>query len=378
MPPIFPWDWPGQLAEAYQAMVQYLQQVLAFSMTFDNVGIVQWLYGNALGLAPFLAGLVVIVVLPLGLVLKRMRLSAAMALIVALAMPFIGVAWFMALNIIQHIGDDLSRLSISIANAPAQDPLDDLFIPMPGALGLNAVISCLMFAGLLWWSGILLFLFFNYEIYNVVFTIIGLLLVAMYGFGPRTRKLFSILGALAVVTMLAGRPVALGIIEIGNAIATLFPGPDNIFFVGLINGACMMAGIVFQVLIFWGSYKGINEVIGRFLEGNIRGTVDAYMRGERRTPLTSTGTPVAGTQRAQRLVSTGQRYGSAVAYEVRKASTEAASKAMLAKGIMVASKAHPVAAAVVTGATIATKAVGSMQQRPVQQKPKKGALDGYR
>jgi hypothetical protein len=285
-------------------------------------------------------------------------------------MPILTAAWFIIMQQAQELGDDFTKLAISIGDAPTQARPIDLVIP--SSVATDAVITVVMFFALLVWSMILFFIFLGYEVVNVVLSVAGLLLLALYGLGPRTRKTFSIVLALSIVTMLIGRPVGLGIIEIGNMIGASLPGPDNVFFVGAITGVSMMLAIAVQPLLVVGAYRGVSNVMGS-INATVRGSVRSVTENKQKLQAQLSGSaPSAMTNRAHRLTETGRAYGRAVGTEAKRAGAASAATALA----MTASKAHPVAAVVTTAASIAVKAVGSMPAKSPQSK--RSRTDDYR
>lgn len=375
---IFPWDWPGALKDGYQAMFEALMKLISFSINFDNIGIVRWLFNTGYGFGTALAMIIALFVIPAAFLMARFRVSAVYALVISLLSVAVGVMWFEAINLASDIGDALTRGALFIGQGHF-DKTPSTQVTLPNFTFGNPIADAAAFGGLFSWSMVLLYLFVGYEIINIFLVYFGLLALYAYGVGPRTRRLFSAIVSVLLVTEVLGRPIAIAIIKTGNLIVSSFPGAD-VFWTGVVTCVCMAFAVLIQFILPFLLYRSVVKVVGK-LNGEVRGLVRSRPIGRQQVDAKVTN-PAQTNNRTANLnnASVSRNFkrevavaGSATAAAALSAWGVRAAKAAVAVG----SNVHPAVKAITLIGPAAIKAVGSaVGNRPTR--PKSRSLDVHR
>lgn len=377
---LFPWDWPGALEDAYQAAFELMMKVLTFSLDFTNLKIVQVLFSEGFGVATALSLVVAVVIVPAGILLSRYRLSALYALALVVMSAAIGTLWFIAMDYAGTLGDTLTRGSLYISQIPIVD--GDPILTLPAFTFGNVIVNAAIFGGLFLWILTLAILFIGYEIAGAILVLVGLIMLYLYGLGPRSRRFFSVIVSLLIVTQVVGRPVAISIISAINLIGQLAPTNDLVW-KGIITFVGVMLALISQFILFYVAYQATGYVIGR-LNGTIKGWVTSRSEGRSKVDATLTNTVrTPMTNRSRSLDSDNARqYRKS---EVTRAATATAASALTAFSVRAAkvaaaagSKVHPaVAAATLVGPPV-IRAIGNVTAKKQAAQPKKRGLSDYR
>jgi hypothetical protein len=377
---LFPWDWPGALEDAYQAAFELLMSVLAFSLNFDNLKIVQVLFSEGYGLGTALALVVAVIIVPIGILFTRFRLSAALALVIVVMSAAIGTMWFVAMQYVGTVGDSLTLGALYISEIPIVD--GDPLLTLPNFTFGNVILNAAIFAALFLWILTLAILFIGYEIVGIVLVVIGIVTLYLYGLGPRSRRFFSVIVSLLIVTQMVGRPVAIATISMINVVGRLAPTNDLVS-KGIFTFIGVSLALISQIILFFVAYKTTGYVIGR-LNGTVKGFMRSRQEGRSKVDATLTSgnrTPI--TNRSKSLdTDSAKRYRKA---EITRASTATAASALTAFSVRAAkvaaaagSKVHPALAAAALIGPPVIRAIGNVRANNQSTKPKKRGLSDYR
>ena len=375
---MFPWDWPGSLKSAYQAVFEVMLKVIGVSMNFDNLSIVQWLFSSGFGLGTALSIAVALIMVPAGILMSRHRLSAFYALTMVLLSTVVGAAWFAGVTLAGTLGDALTMgaLYIGEEKVTQQSPQ----IALPGFTFGNPLFDSAMFGGLFTWSLTLTMLFVAYELINIILTFFGVITLYTYGLGPRTRRAMSAIISVLIVTEIIGRPIAVAIIKFGNWVANQVPTTD-LFWVGIITVVSMMFALAIQFVLPFLLYKSVNTVVGK-LNGEIKGSVLSRTQGRQKVDANVTNNiQTTMTNRARSVNATRANPG--FKSDVARAASASAASALSSYGVKAAklaaaagTKVHPaLAVASIVGPTIIRTVGNQVANAPAK---KKEALDVHR
>lgn len=366
-----PFDIPTLFKDAYNALFKLLMDFLGFSINFDNLDLVKWLYGNVSTFAPWIAGVIFIVILPAAIMIRRFHLSGVMAFGAVVFTTAFAPLWFIFISAMRSVGSGATLVAASIGSQNLSDGKNILVLPSMSFA--SPIIAGALFGGLLTYTFIFLQLFLTYEIANVIFTALGLLLIALYGFGPRTRRLFSMLVAFGIVTMLIGRPVAILIMKIGNLIANGLPTND-VFWVGMITSASMFFALVSQIILPFVMYRSVHNVLGS-MNAKVRNLVRSQIENKHKIDARVSGKVDTATSNRMRSIDR-HRHTDSFKHEVKRAAAATAAASLAKKAATLAANVHPAVKLAVTVAPIALRAIGNA--RPKQREPKPRRFDDYR
>jgi hypothetical protein len=364
------WDPAGNLKDAFNYIFKLLVNLMSVTYDLDGLKIVQWLLGNVLGLLPTLSVLVALAVLPGAILIRKYRLSGATAIAVLLLSSTLTGAWFFLIDTMKGASADLSHAFASIDSAN----LGTNALNLPSIPNSNPFLDAFLYFGLFIYSANFMYLFIAQAMINVFVEAFGLVLIAMYGLGPRTRRLFSVLVSVALTTMLIGQPLVILILKAGNAIGNSLPA-GNLEFVGFITSASMFIAQIVYIALPFLLYRSVHSVMGK-LNATVSNLVRSRIENKHKVDAQVAGrVSTSTTNRAQGA--TGARYKPAMALEARRMAGASASSALLGiakKGVIAGSNLHPAAKAAVVGLAIVAKGIGSAG--PKREKVK--TLNDYR
>lgn len=362
--------------DLYQAAFQMMLQVLGLSLDFSNLSIVQALFENGYGLAILLSVVVAIVIVPAGIMMQKLRLSAAYSMVIVVLSTVVGAVWFLATSVANELGDTFTQLAVNIGGIDA-DPAFQVT-----TFG-NPLIDPIMFAFLFLHMLYFVILFVGYEVAGVLLTLIGVIVAYVYGLGPRSRQVFTAIVSLLIVTTILGRPVVVATLAVGNLIGRAMP-VDSVAYSGFVMYASSIIAMILQVLLFFLTYKATSHVVGK-MTGSVKGLIDTIVRRGKLDATVKNKNQALATNRANRLAANDstRRHRKA---EITRASTATASSALTAAGVRLAktaaaagSKVHPATAVAMTITPVVVRTVGNIAAyKQLNDPPKKGGLDAYR
>lgn len=375
---MFPWDWPGALKDAYQAVFEVMLKIIGSSMNFDNLAIVQWLFSNGFGLATALSIAVALIMIPTGILMSKHRLSAVYALAMVLLSTVVGAAWFAGIQLAGNLGDSLTRAALYIGTENVAQGTQ--MVALPDFTFGNALFDSAMFGGLFSWSLTLTMLFVGYELINIFLTFFGVITLLTYGLGAGNRRIMSAIISILIVTEIIGRPIAVAIIKFGNWAASQIP-TTSLFWVGIITVVSMMFAMLTQFILPFLLYKSVNVVIGK-LNGEIKGSVLSRMQGRQKVDANVTNNIQTTMSNRTRSVN-ASRENPGFRSDVTKAATASAAGALTSFGVkaaktaaMAGTKVHPaLAVSSIVGPPLIRAVGNKVANAPAK---KVGALDVHR
>lgn len=362
MPPILPFLDPAALEDAFNKLFALLMDLLGISVDLSTLSVVEWLIGEVWGLFPVLALCAFIVIVPLAIFVNKLRLSGAFAIIVLVAGPVIVALWFIFVDFLNKGGDDLTAMLLSIDSAPVSDG-SGLNIPTIPVIG--PLIDGFVFVGLLINTAWFIQLFMAFEVFNMFIAAAGLFILALYGLGSISRRLFSMLIAAALTTLLLGRAVPLLIMKLGNLAANAIP-VDSVGLTGFVTLGGMSTAFFVALALPFLLYKGVTEVLGRGLNVNVGNTVRSRIERQNKINANVTGKVDTRSNRARAVGPSNARHMPTRASETRRA-VGTTTNAVLMKVALGASNVHPAAKAVVVTLATAAQAIGNA---PAKKPPK--------
>lgn len=377
---MFPWQWPGDLEDAYHAAFDLMMQIISFSIDFSTLTIVQRLFSEGFGFAIAVAGIVALIMVPGGILFRKLELSGAYAFVIFLFAAAIGAGWFAAVSYATDLGDTLTR-GVIYLNGTTFSEFDSAPI-FPSFTFGNPMLNGTVFLSMFGFGVALSYLFIAYEVGSILLTVIGVILMLSFGTGPRSRKLFSITIAMLIVMAALGRPTALFIIGFGTSLGRLFP-TDDLTWSGIVTFVSVFLAFVSQILLFFGLYKGSSSVVGK-INAKVRGFVSTSSRGRSKVDATvKNDIKTTTTNRAKSLESERvKQYRNA---EITRAATATAVSAVSALAVRNAAKlaaiganVHPAAKAAAVVAPHVIRVAGNVRAQKQSTSTRKRDLDGYR
>jgi len=291
-------------AKSLNAFVQwvwdFVQQLISISINFSGLAIVQYIFGNSAGLAYEFAVYVFVGVVVFSLFVRRMRKNGVIASLQIVVIGVVIPIWFIAANEIQNLGDLLKRLVLLIETPPASETATIsgtiVNITLPNFPVQDAIISVFLTILLALVGSQYMFMMIGYELLNVVLTVLGLVVFSMYGLGDRTRKFFSVILSVFVVTAIVGIPVALLFTQFAQLLAgTIVDQATSGVWATVLLYLAATIGLIAQPLLVITAYRRIDQVVGKVIarvENKLR-TVnenkdrfDSHLAGAQRTTIT--------------------------------------------------------------------------------------------
>jgi hypothetical protein len=293
-------DFAKSLNEFVQWVWDFIQQLIAISINFNGLAIVQYVFGNSASLAYKIAIYVFVGVIVFALFVRKMRKNGAIASLQIVILGVVIPLWFLVADEAQNMGDLLKRLVLLIETPVAtgdsiiSGPMANVTLPV---FPVGQVIITLFLTILLAWAGSqFLFLMIGYELLNVVLTVLGLFVFAMYGLGDRTRKFFSVIISLFIVSAVIGLPVALLLTQLAQLLAGTIAGEvEGGVWTTILLFLAAILGLAAQPLLFVVAYRRIDQVVGRVtarIDNKVRSVsenknrLDAHLAGAQRTTIT--------------------------------------------------------------------------------------------
>jgi hypothetical protein len=228
-----------------------------------------YLYGNAIGIAGILSVTICILVLVVAMFFQRRLASLGVAFVVALAIGTIYPVYFLACDWIVAAGDDLAQSAHWYHHG--SDKL--LSIPdIANVLGSIIGLGSITFTG-----GMLVVIFFIYELIIIVVKFFGLIALAASPAGERARRFLSWIVAVGIVTMLLGRAFAVFAVDLGRMASDHFPFASNSFGKTFFITTSLLLAIVLQGVLIWAMLRVSSHVVGH-VHSRVFGQVESLNR----------------------------------------------------------------------------------------------------
>lgn len=370
MPPF--WDPGAALKDAYNFLHEAQVQFLSTSIDFTTLGAAQWALGNMAGLAPYIAFLVALFMIPGAIIVRKLRLSGFMAVVVVMLGPALVTGWMLFVGALRDIGANLTVIGGSIDGSGVENPEP---LTLPGVSMVNPIVDVIVFAALIIFTVFFILAFLQMDIINVFIILFGLVLLFLYGLGPRTRRLFSILLAIGLTTLVFGRPVVIFILKLGNIAANAIP--DEVAGLsGFIIWSSMGVAALALVALPFGLYKPVHSVLGG-LNVKVGNIVRSSIEGKHKSSV-SGNVKATVTNRSQST--NNARYARSMKTETRRFAGNRTSDALLAlarKGAVAGSNFHPAAKAAVVAGAVVARGVGNAPPR-LPKDTTRSSLNDYR
>lgn len=292
--------WTPNVAEEVKKFVFWLwdilQQLLGTESTFINLPIARYFIGNAAGLAFQLVFYVFVLMLCVALVVRRVRKDAAVSFInVILAIAVIPAIIAVAEGALV-LGNQFEKFVLELDNLPTPDDTSgDIDAISLSFSTIDQAIVTLFFALLLAAAGLqLLFLMVAYEFLNVLLIVAGVLVYSVSGFGENTRKLFSLIISMFIVTGVIGMPIIMLVTQLAQGLSDGLFGDSNPTGSIILLFIAAFIGICSQPLLVYYLYKRADRVMGNVIAkvndklrtvSENKGRLQAHLAGAERTTM---------------------------------------------------------------------------------------------
>jgi hypothetical protein len=235
-----------------------------------------YLYGNSLGLALYLIGAVGFVTILMMVLSPRHSAKLWRAAIVTVLIAAIYPYWFSAGNWFSDAG---SSLISTFAAHPGQHGSQLLILPeIHNVLGAIFGTFILLFLG-----GVLLAIFFLYQMLLVIAIVLGLPLLALAPLSEGFKRKFEQIIVLVIVTSFFGRLVAVFILSLGSQFQTNVAFAHNAFGAVMTLLITLVLAIVSQWYLLKQADKIYGDVTGRTLgTSRVTGMVETIKRSPSR------------------------------------------------------------------------------------------------
>lgn len=273
-----------------------IQQLLAQPNAFMNLPVTEYFVGNSAGIATRVAFYVFAAVMMIAVFIRRKRQDAAISLLTMLVSIVIIPVWFFMARIFIDFGDVLKRLALLLNELPEADQssnvLNNITLPI---VPVDQAIVTLFFALMLALAGLqLLIVMVAYEFSNVLIVALGIIVYAMSGIGENTRKFFSLLLSIFLVTGVIGLPVILFLTQFAQMLNDVVVGDSNLTGSILFLFLGALAGLILQPVMVWYAYKRVDRVVGSVvarIQDKVRSVnenkhrLDAHLAGAERSTM---------------------------------------------------------------------------------------------
>jgi hypothetical protein len=261
------------LQAVYGAEAWFFELIIVHPIRFSNAEALDYLYGNAAGLALSLIPAVFITLLCLSIFMHRFVLSLVEITIIGGVLLSATSLWFVLTDEAMSWGDQLAGMAMFYNTHSREGIL---------GLGIDSTVSPLLVIPALFFTSIFgaanVFLVYAYEALNVFIRFAGLPLLVLRPLHPRIARLSDWCFSAGMVTMVFGRFVMVLCIEIGQVLgATVFGGSvaGTVFFV--------CAGLGISLYLQFKMFQEAKAIVGRVkasIRGQVAGKVDATLRNK--------------------------------------------------------------------------------------------------
>lgn len=365
-------DLLGFARDFYTMFMDMLVKFIAVTVDFSGIKIVQDMIGNAQGVGIVISGYIAIVMIITALVIQRYRLNALLSFIIVIMGPLGYVIWLALLDGLRAIGAGLTSIIAGFDVTQIKSSIVLPFPPLDITAALWNVPIFILSGSMGFWF---MLAFAMMALFSIIVAVVGIWLIAAYGFGPRTRRAFSIAMSLAIVSLCLGQPAVLAIIKLSNLVGNLMPvTPGSVGLAGLFGLAGMnVAWWVLLALPFL-VYFPVHSVMGKVVS-SVSNRVRTQVDNKHRVDAKVSGK--VNTTQTNRLASTQKAsYRTAMGTEIRRQAGATGSTALMgmltkltATAAAAGSNVHPALKATYIGGAAVLRGIGNA---PPKQKKEKG------
>lgn len=360
-----PWEWPGKaigwvgkkaggetftfflniIHDAYQSVIKAFETQYVHAASVKPEGdVVDYFFGSAVGLMRYISwtGLligVILVFFPGG---GRFFVRAAKVAFWTMLAPvyFIIMDWLPTIqSTFAHAAVNMYTPTGKYANQPL------LLIPIAD----NPLFALWGMGWVLGWGGTLLLMFKGYAVIGLAASVLLLPFFALSAIWDWALKFTNVLIATIIVTKIAGIPLALFTMKLGEALTHSVPALNDPLGQTVTTSFSLFWAFAMQFLLFWACLKVVNPVTGKI-----------YSRG--RTKAQVTGKVKAETTEKRRKQHNAS-YGASFLNDSRRpshghggtSSTGAAKAAAVKSGAALLAKRYPQTALAMQAASTAGK-----------------------
>jgi hypothetical protein len=353
-----PFTWFGKaLMAVYNLEAWFVQTMLLHPPRVGYTKATDYLYGNAVGMAGYLAMIVTTICLCMAMVYVKGAFRAAEAVAITLVVAFITPGFFWVTDTLVGLGDSLSQAALVMQEAATDDHPSLFGFVMDAAINPMLLISAYLPTSLL--AAACCFVVFTYEILNVLIRFLWLPSFALRPLGTRFKDFNNWLTSAGMVSMVFGRPAMLLCLEVSRALAQGITQGSSAAMVYFMC-AGMALGLYLQIVLYRQAKRITGKVFGSTNIGKIWGTVNTQeknripvMLGAAQASHRSSMAPVpvaSGESRPSKTRQAGQWVSAESKAQAKKAFAKKAAA-------LTAGKAATAAAGVASGGT--TLAVGA-------------------
>jgi|GEM_PF-2958256 len=264
------------LLECLKGLVGNYEKMFAHQARVEIGGPFDYLYGNALGTAGRLAVSVAVVTSVIAIMHRKSARRAIDAFGAVFALVVLTPVWFAVADGLVAFGNVLSDAA-RFYHAPPASPTGLSFLTVPPT---GNIVTAIIGGGFIsFWGGLLLVIFYMYQVLVIVVKFGLLFGISLYGINH--RLLYWLL-ATGLLTMTLGRPAAIFLIEVGKVMTDIGLLGQSVFGTCVYLIASLIAAIGIQVAIYIGLRKKVfnSEVFGR-VASRVTGKVKSVVK---RTP----------------------------------------------------------------------------------------------
>jgi hypothetical protein len=271
-----PFNWLNdQLRDLANDAIEKLQDLLMAIYGQSTNYWANMLYGESLGLAPILALAVMYFLLAMLVITRRYGKQFLESLFISIVIGAFGAYWFWLI-------DNLIRANIELTRG-----LKTVYEKLPQASGgsgkvelpdvVNTVASIAAFGTIALLAGILLLIFLIFTLEVMLAKLFGLLVLAVYPLGRRSKQVWNALVASTLVAAFLGPLLVFVTVESIIWVTNHGPGREENFIQSfyIIGGLLLAIVGVVAILVF--AYIKTDEVAGK-IQSKIHGDVNADAR----------------------------------------------------------------------------------------------------
>lgn len=232
-----------------------------------------YLYGNALGVAPTIATAVCIVLVVVSMIWNKKVVSAGQAFVIAVLLAALGPAFFAFTDVLIASGTQLAEIVRDLYDPKTSG--GNGFFALPDIVNPLGAIAGYFTASIA--GAILVSIFIIYQLIIIGVVFVFLIVVALIPLGTWAEKLAGWLLSIGLVAMVFGQAAAILCLELGQIAIDNMPagiGGNSFVATVLLTGSILLA-IAAQVLLIWGTHTGVVKAKG-FIGSQVRGRVETY------------------------------------------------------------------------------------------------------
>lgn len=261
----------------YNLLAWYYQFIIAHPPRFNDAKVEEYLYGNAIGVAGGIIGVVTFVLMCWAIFHVKKFITLGYAIVIGLVVTAgVPIVYGLFDTMIQ-LGDKLAEMAMF--TEPKSDK-DSLL-----GFAIDAVINPLLLIGALLPTTILglisMLVVFMYEGLTIFIKIVFLPALALRLFGDRFRAFSDWTFSAGIIAMVLGRPVMILCIEIGKWAGNNLLGGSTASLVFFLN-AMLVVGLGLQVVMF----KQVQKVVAK-VSGNTVSRVFGKLETTQKSPSTA-------------------------------------------------------------------------------------------